>query len=239
MARESVAKTFTVAVVLCVVCSLLVSSAAVLLRPLQEANKKLNVRKNVLLAAGLATDETSGDEINRIYDEQVKEVAVQLGTYETVDRSSEDYDPKEARNNPAESIDIRKYDGPRSGLPRREKINFVYQITEGDSVKTYVLPIAGKGLWSTLYGFIALDKDCETVIGISYYEHGETPGLGGEVENEQWKKKWEGKEIYDDRGEPAIQLVKVAVNESTPDAQHKVDALSGATITSNGVQKHG
>jgi Na+-transporting NADH:ubiquinone oxidoreductase subunit C len=79
-----------------------------------------------------------------------------------------------------------------------------------------------------------LEEDYNTVAGLGFYEHGETPGLGGEVDNPKWKGLWPGKEIYDD-GEVAIQLVKGNVDSSTPGAVNKVDGLSGATLTSRGV----
>ena len=98
-----------------------------------------------------------------------------------------------------------------------------------------LLPIHGKGLWSTLYGFIALETDTRTVKGIGFYQHGETAGLGGEVDNPQWKKQWEGKLVLDDKYKPIFKVQKGSVDNADPMAQYKVDGLSGATITSNGV----
>ena len=94
------------------------------------------------------------------------------------------------------------------------------------------MPIKGKGLWSTLYGFLCLSNDFQTVIGITFYEHAETPGLGGEVDNPNWKKMWKGKKVTTVQYEPLFVLSK----ESSKDNPHAVDALSGATITSRGVQ---
>jgi Na+-transporting NADH:ubiquinone oxidoreductase subunit C len=229
MARDSVLGTFTVATVLCLVCSLVVSSAARILEPIQQRNKKVDVQKNVLLAAGLLDGSAKTDEITSVYEQRITPVAVKLGTTEVAD-VAEDYDPAEARGNAKQSTEI-KVDGPKPGVARRENVAFVYQVKDGDKIDSYVLPIYGKGLWSTLYGFIALDADGETVVGISYYEHGETPGLGGEVENETWKAKWKGKQVYDEQGEPSIELVKTSAG-----AENQIDALSGATITSNGVE---
>ena len=97
-----------------------------------------------------------------------------------------------------------------------------------------ILPVRGAGLWSTLYGFLALENDLNTVAGLGFYEHGETPGLGGEVDNPKWKALWPGKEVYDD-GQVAIELIKGSVDASTRNAENKVDGLSGATLTSRGV----
>ncbi len=232
MARDSMLGTFVVATVLCLVCSLVVSSAAVLLKPYQEANKAFDRQKNVLMAAGLLEDGMDRKAIEKTFAEVVTQVAVKLGTPEVVEVPKE-YDPMEARNNPKENktIDV---DGPKPGLPTRENVGFIYEIAKAGKVQSYVIPISGKGLWSTLYGYLALANDGDTVVGISYYEHGETPGLGGEVESQKFKNDWKGKEIYDDEGVPAVKLVKGGVSE--PGAEHKVDGLSGATITSNGVQ---
>ena len=97
-----------------------------------------------------------------------------------------------------------------------------------------VLPIKGYGLWSTLYGFLALDKDAVTVRGITYYQHGETPGLGGEVDNPTWKAKWPGRKAYDESWAPALRVIKGQAGPPSS-SPHQVDGLSGATITSRGV----
>jgi Na+-transporting NADH:ubiquinone oxidoreductase subunit C len=102
-------------------------------------------------------------------------------------------------------------------------------------VEKLILPIYGKGLWSTLYGFLALEKDLKTVSGITFYQHGETPGLGGEVDNPNWKGKWQGKQAFDDSGDVIIKVIKGAVIPGAPDADHQIDGLSGATLTARGV----
>jgi Na+-transporting NADH:ubiquinone oxidoreductase subunit C len=94
--------------------------------------------------------------------------------------------------------------------------------------------VRGAGLWSTLHGFLALENDLNTVAGLGFFEHGETPGLGGEVDNPNWKALWPGKKVYDE-GDAKIQLIKGSVDANTAEAEHKVDGLSGATLTSRGV----
>ena len=103
----------------------------------------------------------------------------------------------------------------------------VYLVRENSQLKTIVIPVHGKGLFSTLYGFIALEADLQTIVGLNFYEHGETPGLGGEIENPLWLSKWPGKKALDASGEPIIKLVKDGA-----DSNNEVDALSGATWTS-------
>ena len=107
-------------------------------------------------------------------------------------------------------------------------------LKDGDQLKTVILPVYGKGLWSTLYGFIALEADLNTVAGLTFYEHAETPGLGGEIDNPRWKAFWPGKQLRAN-GDLRIEVVKGQVNPDSPDAVHQVDGLSGATITSRGV----
>ncbi len=124
-----------------------------------------------------------------------------------------------------------------ASIKRREKYAKVYLVEHNGVVETIILPVHGYGLWSTLYGFVALNKDANTVAGFGFYEHGETPGLGGEVDNPKWKGQWPGKKIYDlgESQTPKISLVKGSVDVSKPGAEYKIDGLSGATLTSRGV----
>ena len=93
----------------------------------------------------------------------------------------------------------------------------------------------GKGLWSTMYGYVALERDGSTVRGVTFYEHGETAGLGGEVSNPIWNAKWVGKETTGPEGEILFRVARGAVEPGSPGEEHAVDGLSGATLTSNGV----
>ena len=110
----------------------------------------------------------------------------------------------------------------------------VYEVMDGERPSVAVVPIEGYGLWSTLYGFLAVGQDGNTIQGITYYQHGETPGLGGEVDNPNWKALWPGRKIYGDSGDPAIRVIKGTAG-SAANAPYEVDGLTGATITSNGV----
>jgi Na+-transporting NADH:ubiquinone oxidoreductase subunit C len=124
-----------------------------------------------------------------------------------------------------------------ASIRRRADYSTVYVVENPDgSIKTLILPIHGYGLWSTLYGFMALESDLKTVVGLGFYQHAETPGLGGEVDNPNWKAQWTGKVVFDESGEPAISVVKGGVDPSNPNAEHQVDALAGATLTSRGVE---
>ncbi|MCG8450146.1 MAG: Na(+)-translocating NADH-quinone reductase subunit C [Pirellulales bacterium] len=239
--RDSFIGTLIVALVLCIVCSVVVSSAAVLLRPLQETNKKLDQQRNVLTAAGRDVGGMTSGEIENFFTDEtkVRRVLIELSTGEPVNAESAGidlavYDPKKAAKSPELSHPVAT-DGATPGVARREKYAFVYQMMKEGQVELHVLPIYGKGLWSTLYGFLALESNTRTVRGITFYEHKETPGLGGEVDNPAWKALWQGKEVFDDQWEVDFRIIKGKVNPGTAGASHEVDGLSGATITSRGV----
>ena len=237
---NSLRGTLLVAVLLCVVCSLAVSAAAVALRPLQEENKVLDRQKNILDAAGLAKGEfgkvagdLDEDQIKKLYSWVSEEIVdLESGQYAT-DIDAEDYDPREAAKKPDMSVQITEPDFD-IGVARREKYARVYFVRKNGEgpITQVVLPVYGKGLWSTLYGYLALKSDLQTVEGLTFYEHAETPGLGGEVDNTKWKAQWVGLQLYDNDGRPVAEVAKGSAPEGSDTA---VDGLSGATITSRGV----
>lgn len=234
MRNDSPAKIILVAVTLCLVCSVLVSAAAVVLRPEQELNKALDKKKNILLAAGLIEDDGTGD-IDKVYSERVEARLVDLETGDYTDAIPVDeFDQRQAAKDPELSVAIGQ---DPSGLSRRSKYAPVYLVREAPGANEYsgvIIPVHGKGLWSTLYGFLALDSDLNTIEGLGFYEHKETPGLGGEVDNPNWKAQWKGKKVYDD-GDVGIEVIKGKVNPNSPDSEYQVDGLAGATITARGV----
>ncbi|WP_319777183.1 Na(+)-translocating NADH-quinone reductase subunit C [Maridesulfovibrio sp.] len=230
MSNDSTKKVFTVAFSLCLVCSLLVSAAAVGLKSIQEENKVLERKENILKAAGIYDEDVPVDELYK----QIEAKVVDLATGEYVDMDAAGYDQRKAAKDPASSIAIPSADD-LAGIGRHAKYASVYLLKDGDSLKRVVLPIHGKGLWSTMYGFIALDPDLNTVKNFGFYEHAETPGLGGEVDNSDWKALWVDKKVYDSKGEPVIDVIKGSVSAEDPQAAYKVDGLAGATLTSRGV----
>lgn len=224
------------ATIVCVLCGLAVATAAVELKDLQDANKLLEKRKNVLMAAGLAkSDETlNAEEINKRF-ESIKPVVVNLET-NSVEEGAVDpnqYDARIAKGKPDESFAAPPND---SSISRIARYAVVYQVMDGDKVTGIVIPVEGYGLWSTLYGYLALEDDAKTIRGLAFYDQKETPGLGGEVDNPNWKALWPGRLAYDDNGNPDIRVIKGKVGPPS-EAPHRVDGLSGATITSNGVTK--
>ena len=230
--NDSQKKTIFIALATCLVCSVLVSVAAVALKPMQEANKAFDKKRNILQIAGLMEEGKTVDELFKQIEPRVVDVAT--GDYVT-DIDVAAYDQRAASNDPTQNFLIAASDDI-AGIKRRAKLASVYLVKDGDAVKSYILPIKGYGLWSTLHGFLALEKDLKTVVGLGYYEHAETPGLGGEVDNPSWKAKWIGKEVYDDNNNILIKVVKGAVDPANPKAKYQMDGLSGATLTSRGVE---
>jgi Na+-transporting NADH:ubiquinone oxidoreductase subunit C len=225
------------AAAVCLVCSVVVALSAVLLKDLQDANAALDRQKKVLSVAGLVDEDAglSADDAQRIFDGSVRPRVVDLasGEYAT-DVDPLAYDQQRALKDPALSAPAPEN---RAGIARVPKRALVYLVVDGDGkVEELVLPIEGKGLWSTLYGFLALAPDTTSIRGITFYQHGETPGLGGEVDNPRWKGLWPGRHAYDENWEPAISVIKGVAGPPSEDP-HSVDGLSGATLTGRGVNE--
>ncbi len=216
---------------LCLVCSILVSSAAVLFRPKQAENKLRDKQKNILEAAGLPTDN-----IEESFS-KIESVIVELKTGEVrEDIEVSTFDQRKAAKDP-QTQRILSEEESFDGIKHISKFAPVYLLRDDNNeLVKLILPIKGKGLWSTLYGFISLGRDLNTVEGIAFYEHGETPGLGGEVDNVKWKSSWVGKEIFSE-GKVALKVLRGKVEEGNPLEKYQIDGLSGATITSQGVSR--
>ena len=221
------------AAAVCVVCSILVSTAAVALRDRQDANQALDRQRNVLLAGGLVQpdEELAPEDIEERF-AGVRAVVIDRATGEPLpDVDTASFDLRWEGQNPETSQPV---SGNLAGLARLPDRLLVYQLLEGEAVDQLVLPVEGKGLWSTLFGFLALDSDASTVRGIAFYQHGETPGLGGEIDNPRWRGLWLDRRVLDDRGEIQIRVIKGRAGSPAEDPHH-VDGLSGATLTGNGV----
>jgi len=231
MSKDTTQKTIIVATLLCVVCSVVVSAAAVLLKPLQVANKDLDRKNNILAAAGISDSSKSVDELF----EQITTKYVDLESGKFTTDVPAKYDANKAAKDPQLGKSLSKADDIAS-IKYQAKIMPVYLVEKDGGIEKVILPVHGYGLWSTLYGFLALEGDLNTVVGLGFYSHAETPGLGGEVDNPSWKALWPGKKVYGAEGmEPKLGLIKGAVDPSAPGAEHQVDGLSGATLTANGV----
>ncbi|MCT4641671.1 MAG: Na(+)-translocating NADH-quinone reductase subunit C [Bacteriovoracaceae bacterium] len=231
MAKSESMKTITVSAALCIVCSILVSVTVVSLRPMQKKNADLDYKKNILNAAGLLK---AGDDIEKVFS-KVETVLVDFETGKIIEGDAKSYDQNKAATDPANNVKI-PADKDIAGLGIRAKVAKVFLTRSADGKPdVIVLNVRSMGLWSTMYGFLALEADTKTVKGFAYYSQGETPGLGGEVDNPKWKSQWIGKSIYDEDFNVAFDVLKGSVDKSSKMAKYQVDGLSGATITGVGV----
>ena len=228
--QDTIQKTLIVALLLCFVCSVIVSTAAVLLSPMQDVNKDRDRKKNILLAAGLYQE---GIEIDQQFSViKAKLVDLDTGTF-SLESDISSFDQRKSAKDPNLSMALTS-DQDQAKISRRENQALVYIVESKGEFDKIILPVHGYGLWSTLYGFVALESDLNTIAGLGFYEHGETPGLGGEVDNPRWKALWPEKQVYKE-GRVAIQLVKGVVDPGSIDSSYQVDGLSGATLTSTGI----
>ena len=232
--EHSARHTVIFTVLLCVVFSVLVSAVAVALHDRQVENQRLDRIRNVLGVAGLKElgESLSREDLTSRFESGLEARVVDLATGEYVEGvDALSFDQKRASRDQETS---RPAPTNRAKVRRIPDHAVIYLIKDGTEVSGLVLPISGSGLWSTLYGFLALDVDGRTVRGITFYSHGETPGLGGEVDNPRWKARWPGRLAFNDAWDPALRVKKGQAG--TPEADpYQVDGLSGATITSNGV----
>ncbi len=203
-ATETVARTLLVAFLVSLVCSSLVASAAILLKPRQVANALLDMRRNILEVAGLLEPDS---DVNELYG-SVERRVIDLATGAYVQGADPTLDPQRA---------------------------LVYLVRQDGELSKIILPVSGQGLWSTLYGFLALKADGNTIAGITFYEHGETPGLGDFISKPAWRELWRDKRVFDGAGQVIIEVVKGRVPVNDPLADYHVDGVSGATLTGNGV----
>lgn len=233
--RDGWQNVVTVAVSVCFVCSILVSTAAVLLKPRQDVNIALDRQKNLLQAAGLFQPGDSIDSIQAVMQRvEVRVVDLDAGRY-VDDVDPDAFDQRAAARNPATSMALEPQDD-LGDIRRRSRYATVYLVRDEGRLQQLILPVRGSGLYSMLYGYVALGPDLRTLVGLKFYEHGETAGLGARIDSLRWLAQWGGKKVVDTSGRPVIQVVKGGVLAGDPDAVHKVDAISGATITSTSVQ---
>jgi len=228
--KDTVGKTITVALTLCIVCSLVVSGAAVLLKDMQVANKSLDLKRNVLAAAGMLKEDVGVEE--QFKSVTMKVVDLNTGKFtDAVDPAR--FDQRKSAKDPSMSMSL-SGDQDLAKISRRESYALVYLVEKEGQLDKVILPVHGYGLWSTMYGFLALESDLNTVAGLGFYDHGETPGLGGEIDNPKWKATWKGKQVYQ-QDDVTLALVKGLVNPQSSNANWQVDGLAGATLTGRGV----
>lgn len=237
--KEGIGNVLTVAITLCLVCSIVVAGAAVNLRPAQQMNKEADKKQNILRAAGMlpakATVDAEGRGVEELFSQfSVRAVDLASGRF-IADFDIDGYNPRRAARDPASSRDLSNAEDIAT-LGRLENVAVIYIIETDAGIERVVLPVRGYGLWGTLYGYLALEGDLRTISGLGFYDQKETPGLGGEVDNPKWKAQWVGVQLFDDAGQPVVRLVKTRSASGSEAAAYEVDALSGATLTSRGVE---
>ena len=215
--KPSTAYTFMFALIVCVICSVSLSLVSEGLRERKQLNVELDIKKNILKAVNLrepVDPKATSDVLVKIYNEKIEEIVV------------------DANGNVVEGKSPLDISDGEDQYP-------LYVYKEGGSVVSYAFPIIGKGLWSTLYGYFAIEPDAKTVRGITFYKHGETPGLGAEIEKDWFLDNYKGKSIWDikasDLKPVAVVKGKAADQYKGEELEHYVDGISGATITSKGV----
>jgi Na+-transporting NADH:ubiquinone oxidoreductase subunit C len=232
--NDSIKKTLFVVIALSLVCSIVVSTAAVALRGQQKANAILDKQSKIVEVAGIQAD---GKKVPELFAEYIEPRLVDFKTGNFVEKTEDgltaaNYDQRKAAKEPAHSIKLTA-EQDKAKILRRADVGIVYLVKQGGEVSKVIIPVHGTGLWSMMYAFVAVQTDGNTIDGITYYEQGETPGLGGEVENPSWRAQFVGKKLFDENHKPAIKIVK---GGAPAGSEHGVDGLSGATLTGNGVQ---
>lgn len=231
--NDSIGKTLWVVLLLCLVCSVVVSGAAVGLKARQQEQRLLDQQRNILAVAGLLTPRMPAEEVQSLFEKRIEVRLLDLQSGKFVPQPAGGFNHAAALRDDQHSI-LLTPEQDRAGIRRRTNQVEIYLVrNEHNAVEKIVLPVHGTGLWSMMYAFVALGADGNTVRGLTFYEHGETPGLGGEIENINWRNQWIGKQLFNEQGQPAIRIVK---GGARPGDIHGVDGLSGATLTANGVQ---
>ena len=220
------------------VCSVLVSTASITLKPIKLQNQKIERSRHVVSLTGLVPQDSV------LSDEEILDAAEQLDV-RIIDIDSgefddsidpESFDARAAVNNPEASVAI-PADQDLARLGRRARHSLVYLVWEGDELKRVILPIHGQGMWSTLYGMLALEFDLNTIAAVTFYEQAETAGLGDQITRPDWLMKWQGRQVFNSRGEVVFRVASGPVDEGSAAAAHQVDAISGASVTAVAVTR--
>lgn len=219
---------FRYATIMVVVAAALLSTAAMLLKPFQERNRAIDKMGSILISAEIKDVET--DQTISTFNQYVVESLIVDNNGKVVDS----YTGESMQESKAFGVDLKKelYKKTKS-----EKFELPLYIIEKEGVKTYVIPMRGSGLWGPVYGNMALAEDLNTIVGVTFDHDGETPGLGAEITTPMFTEQFIGKKIFDEQGNfTSIKVVKGGAKTlPQPEQIHAVDAISGGTITSNGV----
>ena len=230
MNKDSALNIAFVGIGLCLLCSAIISLIAIQLRSVQNENVVKDMQKKIVSSAGLQLEYGSVENAMM----NIKTIVVDLDQGKIVDINPNSY---ELSNELREEGKYKflSAENDIASIKKREKYSKVYIEYKDDKINTLILPVRGYGLWGILYGYLAIKSDFNTVAGLEFYEHKETPGLGAEIDNPKWKALWKGKKIYQENGEVSLKVIKGNVLASSDNINYEVDGLSGATLTCNGV----
>ncbi|MFN3939652.1 MAG: NADH:ubiquinone reductase (Na(+)-transporting) subunit C [Chitinophagales bacterium] len=213
MDRNSNIYTIVYAAIITVIVAIALAFAHNSLQPKMAANEKLATQKDILRSVGLVDLPNTAE----VYEKSISGIVI-------------DAEGKVVDGIAAESISM----AAEFKKPKEQQVHPLFIYTAEDGSVKYILPVFGNGLWDKIWGYIAIENDFNTIAGVSMDHKSETPGLGAEIKDnpEQYNAPFVGKKIYDASGKyVSIRMVKGGVKE--PD--HEIDAISGATITSDGV----
>jgi Na+-transporting NADH:ubiquinone oxidoreductase subunit C len=236
MRKDSPLRALLTVLVTAVICSTIVSGSVVLLRPIQLNNKLLERSNNILQLTGLLP--TGGKVEKKTLLDVFKRLDARVVNIDEMALDTEfdpyTFDGRKAAADPELSVAIPAGED-RAGLGRRSRFETLYLVWKDGALDRAVLPIRGAGMWSMLYGYIALESDFNTIAGVVFYEQSETPGLGDQIATPHWQAKWVGKKLYDQTGAMLFRVAEGPVTAGSPAADYQVDALTGATVTANAV----
>lgn len=236
--KDSPIKALIVVLAVSLACSILVSTASISLKPIQLLNQKVERSRHIVALTGLVPAQ------KKLTDEEILQAEAQLdirviniGTGEFDDSiDPEQFDGRAAVNNPDLSVAIPVADD-LARLGRRPQHAVIYLVWENEELKRVILPVYGQGMWSTLYGYLALEPDFNTIAAVTFYEQGETAGLGDQITRPDWQAKWQGRQLFNNQGEVQFRVAAGSVAESSAAARYQVDAMSGATVTGDSVTR--
>lgn len=236
MTNDSPLKAILVVLGTAFVCSLLVTVAVVRLQPIQRAYQDLERNRFIVAISGLVDPDqelTDGEVVDQFQELVVRLVDIDGGRYDD-SMNPLSFDQRQAASNPDMSTSI-PADLDTVSLSRRSRYATVYVVGDADDPQRIILPMHGQGMWSTVYGYLALDGDLDTIAAVTFYEQGETAGIGDKILDRGWQDKWQGRALNDDSGVLAFRVAEGAVAAGSPGAVNQVDAIAGATMTTNAV----
>jgi Na+-transporting NADH:ubiquinone oxidoreductase subunit C len=231
--NDSPLKAIVVTLCVCLAASILVTGTAVLLKPMQAANRERE--REARIAEIVARLPSLADEISLLEAVSVEARVVDLATgryVQTIDPTH--FDQRRAAKDPAQSVAI-PAERDVAQIGRRSRFAVVHLVRRDEQLLLVILPVRGHGFGSMLYGYLGLSADTGSVVGLSFYEHGETPGLGALIDDPEWRAQWLSKKVWDEHGKPGLGVAETALEPGAPEAAYLADALTGATWTARGV----